>query len=263
MANGIGKIAVGVVMLSSIFGSKILAGAVQPEVLVEGNTAFALDLYGHLKKTPGNLFFSPYSISTALAMTYAGARGDTEKQMGKVFHFDTDQKKLHSAFGELQQQLKDYGKLKGIELNVANALWTQMGHPFLPDFLRTANENYQANLNQTDFKTQADAARERINQWVAKNTRDRIKNILPPDSIDTLTRLVLANAIYFKGAWTKPFDKAATTNQPFRLSAAGNIEVPLMHRVITWRILKTAISKPWNFPTAPANWQWSLSFRGR
>src|SRR3989442_642302 len=147
MAIGIGKIAVGVVMLSSIFGSKIFAGAAQPEALVEGNTTFALDLYGRLKGTPGNLFFSPYSISTSLAMTYAGARGDSEKQIAKVFHFDTDQKRLNTAFSALQNQLNEYRKQKGIELSVANALWTQQGHPFLPDFLQTAKEKYQANLN--------------------------------------------------------------------------------------------------------------------
>src|SRR5215813_3407458 len=139
-------IAIGIFMFSSILTSTIFSGAAQPASLVEGNTAFALDLYGQLRKTPGNLFLSPYSISTAVAMTYAGARGDTAKQMGKVFHFDTDQKRLHSAFGELQNQLNEYSKQKGIELSVANALWTQQGHPFLPDFLRTAKENYQANL---------------------------------------------------------------------------------------------------------------------
>jgi len=226
---GMGKIIVGIVMLSSLFGSKIMAGAAQPESVVEGNTAFALDLYGHLKKAPGNLFFSPYSISTALAMTYAGARGDTEKQMRKVFYFDPNQKELHAAFGELQNQLNECSKQKGIELSIANALWTEQAHAFLPDFLRVAKENYRANLNQTDFKTQADAAREQINQWVSQITKDRIQNILPPGSLDALTRLVLANAIYFKGAWTKPFDKAATSIQPFNLSSASKVEVPLMH----------------------------------
>src|SRR5262252_5799312 len=122
------RIGTGIVMLSSILTSTIFLGAAQPASLVEGNTAFALDLYGHLRKTPGNLYLSPYSISTALAMTYAGARGDTEKQMAKVFHFNTDQKTLHSAFGELQNQLNEYSKQKGIELSVANALWTQQGH---------------------------------------------------------------------------------------------------------------------------------------
>jgi len=229
MVIGMGKITVGVVMLSSLFGSKIFAGAAQPASVVEGNTAFALDLYGHLKGTSGNLFFSPYSISTALAMTYAGARGDTEKQMGKVFHFDTDQQRLHEAFGGLQNQLNEYRKQKGIGLSVANALWTQQGHPFLPDFLKTAKEDYQANLNQIDFKTGAESARNEINHWVAQQTRDRIQNILPAGSLDALTRLVLANAIYFKGAWTDPFDKAATSIQPFHLSPTGKVEVPLMH----------------------------------
>jgi len=123
---------------------------------------------------PGNLFFSPYSISTALAMTYAGARGDTEKQMSKVFHFDTDQSGCIGVW-RVAKHLSEYSKQKGIELSIANALWTEQAHPFLPDFLRVAKENYRANLNQTDFKTQADAAREQINQWVSQITKDRFK----------------------------------------------------------------------------------------
>jgi serpin B len=229
MAMGMGKITVGVVMLSSLFGSKIIAGVAQPASVVEGNTAFALDIYARLKKTLGNLFFSPYSISTALAMTYAGARGDTEKQMGKVFRFDTNQNKLHAGFGQLQNQLNEYSKQKGIELTIANALWTQQDHPFIPRFLKTAKENYHANLNQIDFKTGAEVARNEINRWVAQNTKDKIQNILPPGSLHALTRLVLANAIYFKGAWTEPFNKASTAPQPFHLSSVSKVEVPLMH----------------------------------
>lgn len=216
-------------MLSSIFGRRVTAGAAQTESLVQGNTAFALDLYGQLKNRPGNLFFSPYSISTALAMTYAGARGDTEKQMSRVLNFDIDPKKLHGLFGELQKQLGEISKQKGIELNVANALWTQTGHPFLPAFFGIVTNDYQANVNQADFNTRAEAAREEINRWVEQQTKDKIQNILPPGSLTQLTRLVLANAIYFKGAWLKPFDKAETSNQPFHLSGMRRVDVPLMH----------------------------------
>src|SRR3982750_248236 len=117
-----------IVMISSIFGGKTSYS----EPVTEANTAFALDLYRQLKSTPGNLFFSPYSISTCLTLTYAGARGDTEKQMRQVLHLESDQRKVHAAFGELQQQLGKAGEQKGIELNVANSLWAQNGHPFLP-----------------------------------------------------------------------------------------------------------------------------------
>lgn len=162
-------------------------------------------------------------------MTYAGARGDTETQMARVLHFGQAQRQIHSSFGELQRQLNEAGKQKGIELSIASALWAQKVHPFLADFLQIAKAQYQANLNQADFKTGADAARSEINRWVAQRTNDKIQNILPPGSLDALTRLVLANAIYFKGVWAKPYDKTETSAQPFHLSTTSQAEAPLMH----------------------------------
>jgi len=217
-----------VLMLSFSFSSPLGARAAQPQSLVESDTAFALDLYGGLKSGPGNLFFSPYSISTALAMTYAGARGDTEKQMGQVLHFGKGEQ-VHAAFGELQRQLGEASQQAGIEVNIANALWAQKEHAFLPAFLKIATGDYQANINQVDFKTAAEAARGEINRWVAQKTKDKIQDLLPSGSLTDLTRLVLANAIYFKGTWAKPYDKAETSTQPFHLSAARQADVPLMH----------------------------------
>ena len=216
-------------MSSLISGSTTGAPAAQPQSLVEGNTAFALDLYGQLKTAQGNLFFSPYSISTALAMTYAGARSDTAKQMAQVLHFTQDQGQLPFAFGELQGRLSQAATNKGIELNIANALWTQKGHSFLPEFVNVAKGNYHANVNQADFQIGAEAARGEINDWVAQQTKDKIQDILPPGSVTGLTRLVLANAIYFKGIWAKPYDKGETSTQPFHLSATREAQVPLMH----------------------------------
>ena len=203
----------------------------QVKSVVDGNTAFALDLYSQFKTSPGNLFFSPYSISTCLAMTYAGARGDTESQMAQVFHFPKDQAGLHSSFGEFQRRLKEASKQKDIELSIANALWSQKGHTFIPGFLNITKSQYQANVNQTDFKTGADAAAGEINRWVAQETKDKIKDILPPGSLNDLTRLVLANAIYFKGAWAKRFDKPATFMQAFHVSTASQVDAPLMHHL--------------------------------
>jgi serine protease inhibitor len=211
-------------------GLGVSAQAHQTETLVEGNTAFALDLYARLSATPGNLFFSPYSISTCLAMTYAGARGNTETQMGQVLHFMQDQQKLHSSFGELQRQLAEARKQKGIQLDIANALWTQKGEPFLPAFLKIATDDYQANVNQADFGTSADAVTREINRWIAQKTENKIQDILAPRSLNVNTRLVLANAIYFKGAWASPFDKAATAPQAFHLSENDQADAPLMHR---------------------------------
>jgi serpin B len=216
-------------MVLSLFGSPPDARSAQTQSLVEGNTAFALDLYGQLKTGSENLFFSPYSISTCLAMTYAGARAETERQMGKALHFEKNQRQLHSAFGELQGRLNEASKLEGIELNIANALWTQKDPPLLPAFLQIAKSEYQANVHQADFRTGAEAARDEINHWVAQKTKDKIQNILPPGSLTDLTRLVLANAIYFKGVWARQFEKAGTSNQPFHLSTARHVEVPLMH----------------------------------
>ena len=231
---------VSITMASFIVGLEASAGLAQTESLVEGNTTFALNLYAQLKNTPGNLFFSPYSISTALAMTYAGARGETEQQMGRVLHFDADQQKLHASFGELQRQLGESGNRKGIELNIANALWAQKGHAFLPAFLEIANGEYSANVNQADFSTGAEAARIEVNGWVAQKTKDKIHDILPSGSLNALTRLVLVNAIYFKGAWTKPFAKAETLIQPFALSATRQVDAPLMHHFDEVRYLKNS-----------------------
>jgi serpin B len=219
-----------ILMLSSIFGSLLAFHSAHAQPLVESNTVFALDLYGQLKHSPGNLFFSPYSITTCLAMTYAGARGETEKQMGRVLHIiSEDQQGLHAAFAELQRQLGAAGQQKGIELKSANALWTQKGHPFLPEFLKIAQDDYGANVSQADFVKGAEAARSEINGWVAQKTKDKIKDILPPGSLTGITRLVLANAIYFKGAWAKPFNTHETSTQPFHLSEARQAQVPLMH----------------------------------
>jgi serpin B len=207
------------------------ARAAQSEALVGGNTAFALNLYSRLKGDAPNVFLSPYSISTCLAMTWGGARGDTAKQMAEVLHFSGDVREVNSSFAELQRQLNEAGKQKGIQLTVANALWAQEGHPFLPPFLNAARGEYQANLAQANFKTSAESARAEINRWVAQKTQDRIKDVLPPGSVDAMTRLVLANAIYFKGTWAMPFHAAATTAQPFHLSGGGQVQVPLMNRV--------------------------------
>lgn len=226
-------------MLSFIFGSRSSGPAAQTQALVEGNTAFALDLYGQLKNQPGNVFVSPYSISTALAMTYAGARDATERQMSQVLHFGPNQR-LHPAFAAIQSELSQAGKQQGIELDIANALWAQKGHPFQDAFVQIAQGDYQANINQADFVTGAESARAEINRWVTQQTKDKIQDILPSGSLDAMTRLVLANAIYFKGIWEKPFEKSQTSTQAFHLSTTRQIEVPLMHHFDEVRYMENA-----------------------
>ncbi len=204
--------------------------------LVNGNTAFALDLYQALREgSGGNLFFSPYSISIALAMTYAGARGETEKEMAQVLHFTLPQSRLHPAFNSLDLTLKSRAQPeqeggKGFQLNIASAIWGQQGHKFLQEFLDTLAQNYGAGLMLLDFAHDPEAARKTINDWVSEQTEGRIQELLPRGVIDFLTRLVLTNAIYFKAAWAEPFKKELTSDGTFHLLDGSGVTVPMMHQ---------------------------------
>jgi serine protease inhibitor len=195
---------------------------------VEGNNAFAIALYGELREQKGNLFFSPESISTALAMAYAGARGGTASQMAKTLHFTLPPAQLHPAMGALLQNLN--ATHEGYQLNVANALWAQQGYRFLDAFLSLLKSDYDAGIQQVDFKGATEAARSTINQWVEEKTQDKIKDLLRPGALRADTRLVLTNAIYFKGLWDTQFDKAQTKDEDFYLSAEQKVSAPLMHR---------------------------------
>lgn len=218
---------------------RVLSPAVAPsdlEELVAGNSAFAFDLYQAIRKEPGNLFYSPYSISVALAMTYAGARGETERQMAQVLHFALEQARLHPAFNALDQALASRGagaKSKDgqpFRLRVANSLWGQAGYTFLPAFLDTLAENYGAGLRLVDFKGAPEDARKAINKWVSDQTEGKIRDLIPHGAIDTLTRLVLANAIYFNAAWMHAFEKEATQDGPFYLLDGSQVAVPMMRQ---------------------------------
>lgn len=209
--------------LTNAFG----AGDVQP--LAAGNNAFAWDLYGKLKAGEGNLFFSPYSISACLAMTYDGARGTTASQMAQALHFSKDQAQLASSFGELQRQLNAIEEKKAIQLSIANGLWAQQGHPFRPEFLDLARKTYQAQVNQVDFTTQAEPVRREINDWVSQKTNRKIENLLQPGTVEAMTRLILVNAIYFKGKWTQPFNPTNTAGAPFTVAGGQKVQAPLMH----------------------------------
>jgi serpin B len=196
--------------------------------VVEGNNAFAMELYGQLQDRSGNLFFSPESISTALAMTYAGARGDTASEMAKTLQFTLPADRFHPAMGALLSNLN--AEHDGYQLRVANALWAQQVYTFLNDFLKLTKSDYGAGLNQLDFKDATEAARLTINRWVEQKTEDRITNLLPPGSLSSKTRLVLTDAIYFKGDWQTQFDKTQTNDEDFHLSTAQKVKAPLMHR---------------------------------
>ncbi|MDE2889139.1 MAG: serpin family protein [Gemmatimonadota bacterium] len=216
--------------------TSLSASDVNLDDLVRGNSGFAFDLYGTLRERDGNLFYSPHSISVALAMMYAGARGETARQMEEVLRFQLPADQLHPAFNVLDLALSSRGEGSGgqdaenFRLNIANAIWGQKGYAFLPRFLDTLAENYGAGMRAVDFVENPEASRTAINDWVAKRTEDTIQDLIPQGVIDQLTRLVLTNAIYFNAAWHYPFDENRTTSDSFHLLSGDRVNVPMMHQ---------------------------------
>ena len=197
--------------------------------LIEANTAFALHLYGKLRAADGNLFFSPYSISSALAMAYAGAGGETARQMEQVLHFTKCKTNLHEQFARLAAVWKAAQAEQDIELHIANSLWPQEKHPFLDTFLDLLKQHYGAVVTALDYARDREGARAAINGWVNENTKQKITEIIGPGMIDCLTRMALVNAIYFKGAWTTPFPASSTQPQRFYLRPDRTVVVPFMN----------------------------------
>ncbi len=210
------------------------ASAGDLKALVQGNNTFAFELYRELSNGQGNLFFSPFSISQALAMTLAGARGETERQMTNTLHYELPQSALHPSFNALDRELASRGRdlqaeeNQFFELNIANAIWGQQGYEFLPDFLDVLAENYGAGLRPVDFAGAPEESRVKINDWVSSETQDKIKDLLPSGAVNERTRLVLTNAIYFNASWQWPFDKRLTRELPFQLAGGTMVEVPMM-----------------------------------
>jgi len=213
--------------------SNMPANTADQNEVAKGSNAFAVDLYGQLSKRPGNLFFSPESISTAFAMAYAGARGQTAAEMQKVFHFALPAERMHPAMGALLNSMNSTHQ--GYELHVADALWAQQNQSLLPAYLNLVQADYGAGLRQVDFTLNPDAVRATINQWVAQQTDDKIQNLLGPGTITPATLLVLTNAIYFKGAWLDPFDASDTKEDDFHLSAMRTVKSPMMRHTERYR----------------------------
>jgi serpin B len=205
--------------------------------LVDGNTTFAFDLYGELRDdSEGNLLFSPYSVSQALAMTYAGAEGETATQMADVLSFTLPEPALHEAFSGLNADLVERGTAEddpeigqtARALHLANGLWGEQTFPFSEDFIAELAQDYGAGLQQTDFINAPEAARQEINGWVAEQTEERIQDIVPEGKITPATVLVLANAIYFYGGWEYPFEPIDTYDHDFFLLDGTTVSVPFM-----------------------------------
>jgi serpin B len=198
-------------------------------VVVEANNRFALDLYKNLIREPdnakSNLFFSPFSISSALAITYEGARGGTADEIRSVFHFPLGDAARRQGFREIFAGINQPG---GYILSTANALWAEKTYRFLTGYVEEAQRDYSANATGLDFAGMPDASRMIINQWVADRTNQKIQDLLPAGSIDSLTRLVITNAVYFKGTWMKQFDRNKTKAGDFRVSPGETVQVQMM-----------------------------------
>ncbi|TYT63962.1 serpin family protein [Natrialba swarupiae] len=227
---------------------------------VRGNVAFSLEALAELRadEPDNNLFFSPYSISVALAMTYAGARGETAEEMADALRYDLEGEELHAAFGALEDEFErrneDGAEVEtpewtddgeddddededdlGFQLSSANAVWAEQTYPFDDDYLDLLEAYYGAGEHVVDFRDSPEQARQEINEWVESRTNDRIEDLLPEGSIDQATRMVLTNAVYFLAAWEYEFDQAGTEPKPFTSLDGTESEVQMMSQVEEFR----------------------------
>ncbi len=194
--------------------------------VVNANNEFAFDLYSKYKdEKEGNIFFSPYSISTALAMTYEGARGQTAEEMQNVFHFP-DESVRRPGFAKLHNEINK--KDKKYQLSTANALWAQQDYKFLDQYFNIIERYYDGGVTNLDFIGETEKSRVTINNWVEDQTKNKIKDLIPQGSINYNTKLVLTNAIYFKGDWVLQFDKKKTEEADFKVSPDKTIKVQMM-----------------------------------
>jgi len=222
-----------ITIVISLFSFVTFANDLQ--TVVKGNNDFGFDLYQELKDEEGNLFFSPYSISTVLTMTYAGARGETEKEMAEVLHFYLGQEQLHLKLSKIQLKLNSIQERGYIQLSIANSLWFQEGYHFLDEFVSLNKNYYDSELKFVDFIDHTEEARIAINTWVEKETKDKIKDIIKPGVLTNLTKLVLCNAIYLKAPWAYQFDKNDTKKASFHLTSQENIQADMMNQIEDFR----------------------------
>jgi serpin B len=212
-----------------------LPGGAEP--LAEDNNDFAVAMYDYLRQGPGNLFFSPFSVRLALGMAQAGARGETARQMRQALRVtSSSDEAFHSACAEIIARLN--GHDADYELTVANSLWCQDGAPLQPEFRDLIDRDYGGDIYLVDFSRDAEAARITMNQWIEDKTRQRIRGLISSGSLNASTRLVLLNAVYFRGTWMQPFLRAATTDQPFHLEDDRQVPVPLMYQKEATRYLQ-------------------------
>jgi len=194
--------------------------------VVDANNQFSFELYSELDKGEGNLFFSPYSISSALAMTYEGAKGETAEEMKSVFHFPENnvlRPNFAAIYNEINKKDKDY------ELNTGNALWVQKDYPFLEDYMNRTENYYGGKAANVDFVSETEKSRQTINSFIEEQTNDKIKDLIAPGVLNAMTRMVLTNAIYFKGIWEWEFDKSDTRDADFKITEDNIVKTPMMY----------------------------------
>lgn len=217
--------AVGLVLMAASPSEQMLKNA----DFASANNVFAFALYNQIiTKEKGNVFISPFSISTALAMTYAGANNTTADEMQKTMHFGSNTEEFHAGYGAYLRQL-DKNADGNIQLRIANRLWGEKSYTLKSSFLKLNKQAYDSPLIQVDFVNKPNDSRIEINDWVADKTEQRIKNLIPENAISTDTRLVLTNAIYFKGDWLYKFDKNKTNDQKFHLADGTTQKTPFMN----------------------------------
>jgi len=245
----------GTVVLAAVYGCSAEESPAVPETinpvedvtaLVSGNNGFAFDLYREVAggDREGNVFFSPYSISTAMGMTYYGARGETASDMAEVLHFTITPDAINDAFKAVTEALSS-GSLDDDQsgdpftLVVSNGLWVQNGFNLLDSFVNSVTEAYGASVENLDFAGNTEGSRETINSWVAENTLDKILNLIPRGILDSDTRLVLTNAVYFKASWEHPFSEYATFHGDFNLADGSVLNLPMMTQTEHFKYIST------------------------
>ncbi len=194
--------------------------------VVNANNQFAFDLYSEfVNEESGNLFFSPYSISSAFAMTLEGAKGQTADEINTVFHFpeyDIIRPNYAAIYNDINREVSDY------ELRTGNALWVQEDYPFLKDYMETVEKYYGGKAANLDFFKEAEKSRQTINSFIEEQTNHKIRDLIPPGTLDQETAMVLTNAIYFKGSWVWQFDKSKTTESRFKVTPTSTVKAPMM-----------------------------------
>jgi serpin B len=215
------------------------------DLAAKATNELGVDLHRQLATGNENLCVSPFSIETALAMTFAGAEGETRTEMARVLHFPSDASAVAPSFASLRHSLEEMsertaelakkskefgGPSEPIALSIANKLFAQKGYAFRPAFLSLVKENFGAAFEPLDFVTDASAATQYINKWVADQTRDRIRDLIPGGALDETTRLVLANALYLKAPWASEFPEKATQRETFLVHGTAPADVPMMRK---------------------------------